>query len=220
MLRQNWWKILCIILLTLTTIIGLLLPVPARPNLNETIRNYFFHPPMWMVMMTLFIISVINSIKYLRTSNFVYDILAKEYANTGLFFGILGICTGMFWANFTWGAFWTGDPKLTGAAIGLLIYSAYLVLRSSLTDIDKRARISSVYNIFAFAMLFPTLFIIPRMVESLHPGGTGNPVINPKDVDLRMFIILWTVAAPGWILLGLWITSLRIRIAKINEIEI
>ena len=220
MFKKNWWKLLCIILLISTVIIGLLIPVPARPSLNESIRNYFFHPPLWIVMMVHFSVSIVYSIKYLRSNSLTHDLIAKEYATTGLFFGILGICTGMFWANFTWGAFWTGDPKLTGTAIGLLIYSAYLVLRSSMTDIDKRARIASVYNIFAFAMLFPTIFIIPRMVESLHPGGTGNPVISPKDVDPRMFLIFWTLAAPGWILLGLWITSLRIRIAKLQENEL
>ncbi len=215
-----WWKILAIVLLLSTVIIGMGMPVPARPNLNESIRNYFFHPPLWIAMMVHFTVSIIFSIRYLRSYKLKHDLIAKEFASTGLFFGLLGICTGMFWANFTWGAFWTGDPKLTGTAVGLLIYSAYLVLRNSLTDIDKRARIAAVYNIFAFTMLFPTLFIIPRMVESLHPGGTGNPVISPKDVDPTMFLIFWTIAAPGWILLGLWITSLRIRIAKLYDNEI
>lgn len=175
---------------------------------------------MWIVMMVHFTISIVYSVKYLRSNSLHHDLLAKEYATTGMCFGLFGICTGMFWANFTWGAFWTGDPKLTGAAIGLLIYAAYFVLRGSLTDMDKRARVASVYNVFAFAMLFPTIFIIPRMVESLHPGGTGNPVINPKDVDIKMYTIFWTLAVPGWLLLGLWITSLRVRVAKIylNEI--
>jgi heme exporter protein C len=216
MLKKWWWKILCVILLPATLLSGLLMAVPAKSILNESIRNYFFHPPMWIVMMTMFVISIVHSIKYLRSGNLLHDAMAKEYANTGFFFGILGLCTGMFWANFTWGAFWTGDPKLTGTVIGLLIYAAYFVLRSSLIDIDKRARISAIYNIFAFAMLFPTLIIIPRMVESLHPGGSGNPVINSNDVSPKMFHIFWSLAVPGWLLLGLWITSLKIRIYKLK----
>jgi len=80
-----------------------------------------------------------------------------------------------------------------------------------MTDMDKRARIAAVYNIFAFAMLFPTLWIIPRMVESLHPGGLGsNPAFD--NIDSRMRIIFWPIAVPGWTLLGVWIASLRIRL--------
>jgi heme exporter protein C len=193
-------------------IVGLLMPVPAKPNLKESIRNYFFHPPLWIAMMTFFTTSVVYSIKYLRSGKIRHDLIAKEYATTGLFFGLLGLFTGMFWAKYTWGAYWSGDPKLTGTVVGLLIYFAYVILRGSFADIDKRAKTSSVYNIFAYVMLFPTLFIIPRMVESLHPGGTGNPAINPKDVNTRMFIIFWTLAVPGYILLGFWISSLKIRI--------
>jgi heme exporter protein C len=94
----------------------------------------------------------------------------------------------------------------------LLIYLAYFVLRNSLTDQDKSARISAVYNIFAFAMLFPTIWIIPRLVESLHPGGMGNPAFNTRDVDVRMRIIFYFGAFPGWTLLGVWISTLRIRL--------
>ncbi len=77
----------------------------------------------------------------------LHGFIAKEYAGTGLFFGLLGLSTGMFWAKYTWGAYWTGDPKLTGTVIGLLIYCAYIILRGSLTDLDKRAKTSSEIRI-------------------------------------------------------------------------
>ena len=64
----------------------------------------------------------------------------------------LAILSGMIWAKFTWGTYWTNDPKLNGSAITLLIYFAYVVLRGSIYDIEKRARISAIYNIFAFVM--------------------------------------------------------------------
>ena len=107
-------------------------------------------------------------------------------------------------------------PNRLGAAIALLIYLAYFVLRNSLTDPDKSARISAVYNVFAFAMLFPTIWIIPRLVESLHPGGMGNPAFNTKDIDSRMRLIFYFGAIPGWALLGVWICSLRIRIQLLS----
>jgi len=217
MLRQNWWKIVCVILLFYTLIAGFLGAVPAKPILNETIRNLYFHVAMWMAMMITFIVSLIYSIKYLRTNNPLFDIYALEYAKTGIVFGALGVLTGSIWARWTWGAFWSNDPKQLGAIIALLIYLAYLVLRNSMTDLDKRARIGAVYNIFAFAMLFPTIWIIPRMVESLHPGGMGNPALDTRDIDSRMRAIFYPGAVPGWTLLGVWITTLRIRLTVLSE---
>jgi len=209
MLRQNWWKILCVVLLIYTFVAGFLGHVPARPILNETIRNYYFHIAMWFSMMIFFITSLVYSIKYLRTNDHIFDIYALEYAKAGIVYGMLGLATGSAWAGFTWGAFWSNDPKQLGAVIALLIYLAYLVLRNSMTDLDKRARIGAVYNVFAFAMLFPTIWIIPRMVESLHPGGSGNPAIH---ADGSIAIVFWPGALPGWTLLGVWITTLRIRL--------
>ena len=217
MLRQNWWKIVCVILLFYTLIAGFLGEVPAKPILNETIRNLYFHVAMWMAMMITFIISLVYSILYLRTNRSIYDIYALEYAKTGIVFGSLGVLTGSIWARWTWGAWWSNDPKQLGAIIALLIYLAYLVLRNSMTDLDKRARIGAVYNIFAFAMLFPTIWIIPRMVESLHPGGMGNPALDTRDIDARMRMIFYPAAIPGWTLLGVWITTLRIRLTLLRE---
>jgi heme exporter protein C len=217
MLRLSWWKILSIVLLAYTVIAGFLGGVPEKPILNESIRNLYFHVAMWFSMMIFLIISLVYSIRYLLFGKPVNDIYALEYANAGIVFGILGLITGSVWAKYTWGDYWSNDPKQLGAAIALLIYLAYLVLRNSMTDLDKRARIAAVYNIFAFAMLFPTIWIIPRLVESLHPGGMGNPAFNTKDIDGRMRIIFWLGAIPGWTLLGVWITSLRARLKILEE---
>lgn len=195
--------------------------VPRLPILNETIRNLYFHVSMWFSMMILFIISFIHSIKYINTNNYRFDILARNYATTGLVMGLLGYVTGAVWANYTWitdqSQSLSGvlkEPKLIGAAIALLIYCAYFVLRGSMTDMDKKARISAVYNIFAFLMLFPSIWIIPRLVGSLHPGApgsdSGNPALNFNDIDSRLRIVFWP-AVIGWTLLAVWITTLRIR---------
>jgi heme exporter protein C len=225
-MKKNWWKILAVVLLLYAIIGGLLLDVPRVKILNETIRNIYFHVCMWFAMMILFTISVVNAVKYLNKHNLKYDIISKQYAVVGILFGILGYATGSIWASFTWAdpnkpfvesfSAIAKDPKLIGAAIALLIYFAYLALRGSIPDIDKRARIAAVYNVFAFAFLFPSIWIIPRLLESLHPGGEGNPALNPKDMDARMRMIFYP-AVLGWTLLGVWITSLKVRMAFLKE---
>lgn len=220
MIRKSWWKILCFILLIYTCILGFLVPIPVLDGrMQQSVRNLFFHVPMWFCMQTLFTVSVVYAVLFLRKPNSKYDFYSVEFARTGILFGVLGLITGAIWANYQWGEPWSGDPKQNGAAIALLIYFAYFVLRGSLTDIDKRSRIGAVYNIFAYAMLFPTIWILPRLTESLHPGGMGsegNPGLNPNDTSAQMEMV-FLPAIIGWILLGVWIATLQFRLRVINE---
>lgn len=213
---KNWWKILTVILLFYTVIGGLFLEAPRLHILNESIRNLHFHVPMWFGMLTLLIISAAFSIRYLRNPTFRNDIWAVESANTAIVFGVLGIITGMIWANFTWGKAWSGDPKQNAAAVALLMYFAYLLLRNSFEDRQQKGRISAIYNIFAFATYIPLIYILPRLTDSLHPGNGGNPGFNAYDLDSRLRLVFYP-AVIGWTLLGLWITTLRIRLKTVEE---
>src|SRR5690606_26594543 len=107
-------------------------------------------------------------------------------------------------------------PKQNGSAIALLVYLAYFVLRGSIDNDEQKARLSAVYNIFAFAAMIPLIFIIPRLQDSLHPGSGGNPGFNVYDLDSRMRLVFYPAAA-GWILVGLWIATLRIRYKNLEE---
>ena len=220
-MRKSWWKILCAVLLIYTVIAGLLFRAPAREILHETIRNLYFHVCMWFGMMILYTASVVYSIKFLRSQRLRDDIYAVNFAKVGTVFGILGYATGIVWASYTWTEYASStqifrEPKLLGAAIALLVYFAYFVLRGSITDIDRKARISAVYSIFAYIMLFPSIWILPRLLESLHPGREGNPALNFNDLDNKLRIVFYP-AIIGWALMGLWITSFKIRIDLLND---
>ncbi|WP_025761242.1 cytochrome c biogenesis protein CcsA [Dyadobacter tibetensis] len=215
-MRKMWWKYLCIIILLYVIIAGLMGPVPHLPIINETIRNTYFHVALWLAMTTLLFSSMVYSIMYLNKGKIEYDDRASEIAKSGIFFGILGCLTGSLWANFTWGDPWPNDPKLNGAAVGILIYLAYLLLRSSFEDEQKRARIASVYNIFAFAVFIPLIYILPRLTDSLHPGSGGNSTFGSFDMNNDMRKVFYP-AIIGWILMGLWVAELRVRLKIIDR---
>jgi heme exporter protein C len=170
---------------------------------------------MWFGMIFLLLASMVYSIKNLSSGNMQYDIKASEYANAAILFGSMGIITGMIWAKNTWGAYWTNDPKLNGAAIGMLMYLAYTVLRSSIDDEEKRARVSAVYNVFCFPIFVVLIFILPRLTDSLHPGNGGNPGFNSYDLDSRLRLVFYP-AVLGWTIIGFWLADLRIRIQLLH----
>ncbi len=212
---KNWWKIIAFLLVLYTVIAGFLIDVPRIAIVNESVRNQFFHVSMWFTMMIILTTSVVYSIKYLSRSKSYFDLVAEEFSYMGIVFGLLGLVTGSFWARFTWGAWWVNDPKLNGAAICMLIYLAYVILRNSIEDEQQRARISAVYNIFAWSTLLPLLYILPRLTDSLHPGSGGNPGFNIYDLDNNLRMVFYPSIA-GWTLLGIWIIQIRIRFKKIR----
>lgn len=212
------FKVATIILVFYTLIAGFLIDVPALDILNETIRNLFFHVTSWFSMVFLFILSFAFSIKHLSSGKAEDDMKARIFAQVGVVFGIAGLVTGMLWAQFTWGKFWVPDPKLNGSAITMLAYLAYMVLRNSLTDEIQRGRVSGVYNIFAFVMMVLFIFILPRMTDSLHPGNGGNPGFGGYDLDNTMKMVFYP-AIFAWILLGMWISELRIRLEQLKRVD-
>lgn len=217
-MKKSWWKILTVFILFYVIFQGLLGPVPHQPILNETIRNLYFHVTMWFAMITMLCVSMVYAVRFLKSNRINDDDRSALFAKTGVLFGILGCLTGSLWANFTWGDPWPNDPKLNSAAVGMLIYFAYLLLRSSFEDEQRRARISAVYNIFAFAVFLPLIFVLPRLTDSLHPGNGGNPGFSSYDLDSNMRMVFYP-AVIGWILLATWITTLRYRLRVIQRVQ-
>jgi heme exporter protein C len=206
----SWWKILGIVCVFYAIIGGLTMPVPDLPILEQSIRNLYYHVPMWFGMILLLLASMINAIQVLNKKDLTYDIKSEAYATTAMTFGVIGLFTGMIWAKNTWGAYWTNDPKLNSAAIGMLMYAAYFVLRSSIDDEEKKARVSAVYNIFSFPVFVVLVFVLPRLTDSLHPGNGGNPGFNSYDLDSRLRMVFYP-AVIGWSLIGFWMSDLSIR---------
>jgi len=218
MMKIHWWKVLAIVLLIYVVIAGFLGDVPRQPILQETIRNLYFHVTMWFSMFVLAIVSLIYSIIYLLNGSVLADARASAFAKVALLFGLIGIATGMIWVNYTWNAtsgklvFWVKeDIKLNAAAMGVLIYFVYHVLRTMVENTEKKGRLAAVYNIFAFVLLVLFTLVVPRLsASSLHPGNAGNPGFNIYDIDSAMRTVFYP-AVIGWSLLGVWIASLRVR---------
>ena len=211
------WKVFTLMIMLYVIVAGMLFDVPALPVIHQTIRNIYFHVGMWFSMIFILFLGTVFSLYYLRTFDLKYDRMANATVKTGLLFGFLGLITGMVWAQFTWGRFWVNDPKLNGAAVGILAYLAYTVLRSSLEDRDKRARLAAVYKVFAFVIMFVFIMILPRISgASIHPGVDGNPALATGDLAPAMRKVFYPAIA-AWILFSYWIYTIVYRSDTIKE---
>ena len=208
------------IVLTGVIMAGFLGHIPQLDILEQSARNLYFHVPMWFTLMGATIVSAYHSLWYLQTRDRLRDLRAREAARLALIFGLLGLVTGMVWARFTWyegtGKWWNFDPKQSMAAVLLLIYGAYFVLRDSLEDQDTRGRVAAVYNLFAVVTMPFLLYIIPRQLPSLHPGGEGSPAFSQTDLAPAM---RWVFYPSVLAFLGLfWVLyTQRVRLSWIRE---
>lgn len=169
-------------------------------------------------MLLLMLTSLVYSILFLRSNKLIYDIVAVALLRIAVLFGVLGFLTGMLWGNFIWGnlvSWITNDTKILGTAIGLLIYFAYFILRGSIDDEEKRARIAAVYSIFAFILINVSINVVPRLTDSLHPGSGGNATFTVYDLDNSLRTVFYP-AVLAYFLLGLWISSLLIRLQELH----
>lgn len=193
---------------------------PNRTILNESIRNLLYHVPMWFSMIFLLGVSAVASILYLRKGDMFYDLLSDSFIKIGILNGILGCLTGAAWARVTWQSWWPADdPKLNGVAIGMTMYLAYLILRSSIQDPYQKARISSVYSVLIFPIFLALIAIMPKLTDgSLHPGSGGSVGFNQYDLDntLRLFFY---PAILGWIGIFSWIALLKLRIQRLEDLN-
>ena len=196
-------------------IIAVYLYVPPAMGLGDLSRIIFFHVPLAWVGVLAYLVSMLNGLHYLRQPKMIFDQQAAFNAEIGFAFTLLATITGAIFARNTWGMYWNWDPRQTSIFILLIIYGAYFLLRSSVEDEERRARMASVYSILAFISVPFLVFIIPRIYMSLHP----DPLINVEGqlkMDARMFYVFLGSLA-GFTGIYLWISGLYSRITALKE---
>ncbi len=195
---------------------------PMIQGLGELGRNMLFHVPMSMVAFLAFLIGTVYSILYLVKKNYDYDRRARAASAGGFLFTALATITGSIWARFSWGTFWNWDPRETSIFILLLIYAAYFMLRSLLEESeDKKARIAAVYNIIAFVSVPFLMFVVPRITQSLHPGGGGSPApllnLSGKSYTAPSLETMFWISTFLFFLVFLWMKDLYTRILRVQD---
>lgn len=188
--------------------------LPIIPGLEEKARIIFFHVPTAWLSVLAFISSMIFAIRYLRKKDLDDDIRSSSAAGLGFLFCILATVTGAIWAKFSWGTYWNWDPRQTSIFVLLLIYGAYFALRSAIDVEEKRATLSAAYSIIAAVTMPFFMFIMPRMLSSLHP----EPIINAQGkvhMNATMLVVFLSSLA-GFTALYVWMWNLHVRAHRLE----
>lgn len=148
-------------------------------------RIFYFHVPLaWIAFLAFFIVFGC-SIMYLWKRDKKWDVLASSSAEVGLVFTTLFLLTGSIWAKPIWGVWWTWDSRLTSSLILWLIYIAYFIVRSYISEEQRRARFAAIVGIIGFIDV-PVIALAITLWRTQHPG----PVIFEGGLAPEM---VWTL---------------------------
>ncbi len=170
---------------------------PMEAVMGQVQRVFYFHVAAGWVGMLSFMAAAVAGLVYLRTANRLWDIVGLSAVEIGIVFAFINVVTGAIWARPIWNTWWTWDPRLTTATIMLLIYAAYLMLRSGIDDPNRRARFGAVYAIVGFISV-PLTFFSARLFRTIHPvvigtnqpGAEGAFDMTPLMLQTFMFSLL------------------------------
>ena len=208
------WRGLLLVWIAVWMVLALLW-APLVPDLGETTRVLYFHiPSAWITVLALGW-SVVFSALYLARRRIEHDDQAAAAAELGILFCIGATVSGSMWAKAMWHSYWNWDPRETSIFFLLLIYCAYLALRSSIEGEERRARLSAIYSIAAFVSVPFLVFVVPRIYFSLHP----DPLINQggkveMDPRIRIAFLAMLVGFTG---LFVWMQSLKVRVLRLER---
>ncbi|MCH9025333.1 MAG: cytochrome c biogenesis protein CcsA [candidate division Zixibacteria bacterium] len=210
-----WWKILLFLGMSAVIVTGFITEAPQK-QIGEASRIFYFHIPQAWLCVVAFAMSAFYSMRFLKNRKLIDDDYAVDTARLGFIFCFLATITGSIFAKVTWGSFWNWDPRETSIFILLLIYGAFFALRSAVEDEDRRATLSAVYSIFAFVTVPFLIFVVPRMVTSLHPTDAVIDENLKFTMGVQVRSIFFSSLA-AFSVLYFWMLSLTKRLNRLKR---
>ncbi len=199
--------------LAATVLAGLFL-VPADAAQGDVQRIMYVHVPSAWLAYVAFFVTLVGSVLYLIRRDLRFDRFAVASAEIGLVFTALTLVTGSIWGKATWGKWWDWDPRLTTTAILFVIYAGYLLLRQSLADRQRRARLGAVFGIVSFLNV-PIVHFSVLWWRGLHQPPT---VIQPGDPTIDHLLLAELLASvASFTLVYLWQLRRRVELEEARD---
>ncbi len=163
---------------------------PPEAQMGDTVRILYYHVASATDAFLAFGITAIASIVFLIKKSVFWDRLAAASAEIGLVFTTLVLVSGSIWGEAVWNVWWTWDPTLTSTLILWFLYVGYLLLRVSIANRDRSARVSAIFGIVA-AIDLPIIHESVTWWRGIHPSVITASGFNmpPSMVITLLFSI-------------------------------
>lgn len=204
-LKYNRWLLVPLYLLIVAALYGAFLYAPTEKVMGEVQRIFYFHVSSAMISFLAFFLVFIGGVGYLITKKPIWDTFAVASAEVGIVLTVIVLTTGPIWAKPVWNTWFPwGDPRVMTELVLLLIFIAYMILRSSLPEGEKKYKFCAVFGIIGFLDV-PIVWMSIRWWRTIHPV-----VITSNEVRLEPEMRqAWLVALTGFAVLLAVLVMLR-----------
>jgi len=192
---------------------------PVEATMGFVQKIFYFHVPAAVSMYVGAGMCFIGSAGYLARGTHKWDALARSGAEVAVTMGMMVLVSGPLWAAKAWGVYWTWDPRLTTSLLSILIYVAYVVLRSFAGDGDAERKFAAALGVLGAANL-PIIHYSVRKWGGNHPTviSSGGGGLQHPDMKLALnlgFVTFFLLTA-----VLIW-TRYRLEVSKnrLQEIE-
>jgi heme exporter protein C len=180
-----------------------LVGVPADRLQGDAQRIMYVHVPAAWLAYLAFLVTLIGSVGYLLRRDLRFDRLAAASAEIGLLLTGAAIASGALWGKVTWGIWWDWDPRLTTTAVMFVVYAGYILLRMSIAERLRRARLAAVLGIVGFANV-PIVHFSVLWWRGLHQPPSvlrpGSPTIAPILLATLIANVIAFTVVYAWLL--------------------
>jgi heme exporter protein C len=204
--------------LILTATWMVFLYAPREAVMGEVQRVFYFHVASGWIGMMAFIAAAIAGIVYLVRPDKKWDVISVAVVEIGLVYSFVNIAAGSIWARPIWNTWWTWDPRLVTAAVMELTFLAYLMLRQSIDDPERRARFGAIYSILG-SLTVPLTYMSIRIWRTIHPVviGSGDPGAKGSFAMTQPMFITFMFSLLAFTVFGITLLWHRVRLGWLNE---
>ncbi|HEX2909140.1 MAG TPA: cytochrome c biogenesis protein [Phototrophicaceae bacterium] len=186
-------------------------------------RLFYVHLASFAGAFLAFVVGVIGGLGYLTTRASKWDRLALAAVEVGFVLALINVCLGSIWARPTWNTWWTAeDPRMVASAVMMLTCVAYLLLRQSLENSERRRVVASVLVILLLGTALATATITRQRGDTIHPvvigpspqnTSAGVEMAGNMAITLAMNLVAWALLlTPTLIVWRVWLETQRARL--------
>ena len=195
--------------------------VPEEATMGIVQKIFYFHVPaavsgMYLGAATCFF----GSAYYLARGSIRADAIARAGAEVAVATGMMVMISGPLWGAKSWGRYWVWDAQLTTFLLSLLIYVAYVVLRTFTGGGDAERKFAAALGVLGAANLPIIHFAVTKW------GGTHPEVMRGKggglsDPSMKIGILLGFLSFTLLTVLLVWARARQhLAEAALEEVEI
>lgn len=158
---------------------------PVEASMGIVQKIFYFHVPAAYSMYVGAAVCFIGSAGYLAQGTRKWDAIAKAGAEVAVVMGMMVLISGPLWAMKAWGVAWTWDPRLTTSMLSVLIYVAYVLLRSFAGDGDAERKFAAALGVLGAANL-PIIHFSVQKWGGNHPKVITNGGGGLQHPDMKL----------------------------------